>query len=51
MTITIDDYLPYYYGNLLFAAESVADNNIWEALLEKTFAKINGNYENINYGW
>jgi hypothetical protein len=54
MTITIDDYLPFYNGNLIFSAQSSSssgDLNIWAALLEKTFAKIMGNYENINYGW
>jgi hypothetical protein len=48
MTITIDDYLPFYNGALIFEAQSSSgsgDNNIWAALLEKTFAKITGNYE------
>jgi Calpain family cysteine protease len=57
MTITIDDYIPFYNGNLIF--EKAAANapgksnnmNIWGVLLEKAFAKITGNYEYINYGW
>ena len=54
MTITIDDYLPFYNGNLIFdnqASSGSGDMNIWAALLEKAFAKINGNYEAINEGW
>lgn len=54
MTITVDDYLPFYNGNLIFEAQSSSASgmmNIWAAILEKTFAKIMGNYENINYGW
>lgn len=54
MTITIDDYLPFYNGNLIFAnqaSSSSNDMNIWAALLEKSFAKVMGNYEAINEGW
>lgn len=57
MTITIDDYLPFYNGGLIFANQSpndpgkANDMNIWSVLLEKAFAKINGNYEAINDGW
>ncbi len=54
MTITIDDYLPYYNGNLIFSDKSAASTgnmNFWNALLEKSYAKIMGNYEAINYGW
>jgi hypothetical protein len=54
MTITIDDYLPFYNGQLIFANPSSSESNdfnIWTALLEKTFAKITGNYEYINEGW
>ena len=51
MTITIDDYLPFYNGNLIFAGASYVDNNIWAPILEKAFAKVFGNYEYINDGW
>ena len=28
-----------------------SDNSIWGPLVEKVFAKMNGNYENLGYGW
>lgn len=51
MTVTIDDYLPFYNGNLVMADKSVDGMNIWHPLIEKAFAKVMGNYEFINYGW
>jgi hypothetical protein len=51
MTITVDDYLPYYNGNLIFLNKSAKNGNYWAAMLEKAWAKITGNYEQINYGW
>jgi hypothetical protein len=48
--VTIDDYLPLYNGALIFEKQGT-NKNFWAALLEKTFAKITGNYEAINYGW
>ena len=51
MTITIDDYLPFYNGNVLFAGANGIDKNIWAPLLEKAVAKLVGNYEYTNYGW
>lgn len=48
--ITIDDYLPYYGSDLIFDRQ--ADNGaLWVSILEKAFAKLNGNYEGINFGW
>jgi hypothetical protein len=49
--VTIDDYLPYYSGNLLLARDSKYNSNYWVALLEKAYAKLNCNYENLNFGW
>lgn len=48
--VTIDDYLPHYNGALIFEKQG-ANSNFWASLLEKAFAKVMGNYENINYGW
>lgn len=48
--ITIDDYLPFMSGNLAFDKRP-GSGNMWGPLLEKTFAKLNGNYEAINWGW
>lgn len=48
--ITIDDYIPTQNGGYLFEAKA-PDGALWAVFLEKVFAKLNGNYENINYGW
>lgn len=48
--MTIDDNVPFYNNNLLFDMRP-SDGSLWAVLLEKAWAKINGNYENINYGW
>ena len=37
-------------GGLVFDRRP-GSGDIWGPLLEKTFAKLNGNYEAINYGW
>ena len=48
--ITIDDQLPFVSGNPIFAKRS-SDNDFWTAFIEKSFAKMMGNYENIGGGW
>jgi hypothetical protein len=48
--VVIDDYLPFYGNNLLFNRRP-PDGSFWGIILEKAFAKLNGNYEYINYGW
>ena len=48
--ITIDDYLPFMNGNLFFAKRP-GEGDMWATLLEKAYAKLNGNYESLNYGW
>jgi len=48
--ITIDDYLPFYYGNPFFSKRA-DDGDFWVSFLEKAFAKLNGNYEAIGGGW
>jgi hypothetical protein len=45
MTITIDDYIPFVNGRLIFENKSAVNGNFWAVLLEKAFAKITGNYE------
>ena len=45
MTITVDDYIPLYNGNLIFDNKSKVNNNFWAVIMEKVFAKITGNYE------
>ena len=48
--ITIDDYLPFYGSSPYFVKKS-NDGDFWMAFMEKAFAKLNGNYENIAAGW
>jgi hypothetical protein len=48
--VTIDDSLPFVSGNPIFAKRS-GDNDFWTAFVEKAFAKLMGNYENIGGGW
>lgn len=45
--MTVDDYLPVYsWGQLLFDKPG-SESQLWDSLLEKVWAKINGNYEMI----
>lgn len=48
--VVVDDYVPFYNGGLLFNRQP-ADGSFWGLIIEKAFAKINGNFEYINYGW
>lgn len=48
--VTIDDYIPFNNGNLIFNRKS-HDNDFWAIIMEKVFAKINNNYESIQWGW
>lgn len=50
MVIVVDDYLPLYNGGLLFN-RMASDGSLWSVIMEKAFAKLNGNYEFINEGW
>ena len=49
--ITLDDYLPFSGSNLVFNKKSALDGDFWAVIIEKAFAKLNGNYEIINWGW
>jgi hypothetical protein len=48
--ITLDDYVPYYNNQIIYD-RAANDGALWATILEKAFAKVNGNYEFINYGW
>lgn len=48
--ITVDDYLPFYGSNPIFAKRSW-DGDFWMPFVEKAFAKLTGNYEQIGGGW
>ncbi len=47
---TIDDLLPFVSGNPIYAKRS-GDGDFWMPFVEKTFAKMMGNYEQIGGGW
>jgi hypothetical protein len=42
--ITIDDLLPFMSGNPIYAKRS-NDGDFWMPFIEKSFAKMMGNYE------
>ena len=49
--VLIDDFLPYIgIGFKQFAMSKSEENEIWVALIEKAWAKINGNYIRIGCG-
>jgi calpain-15 len=49
--LVLDDYFPCILNDnkpqLAFSSIEVQDNNIWPLLLEKAWAKVNKNYDNI----
>lgn len=52
--VVIDDYFPFEiqdFEEKLFFAKMGSDGALWGPLLEKLWAKINGNYELIQAGW
>ena len=56
--INIDDRLPVRYRNrntkdsyVPFAAERSLTGSWWVPLLEKAYAKFNGDYSRLEYGW
>ena len=49
--IIVDDKLPVNSSNkLLFCSNKQQPNEFWSALLEKAYAKLCGNYENLDGG-
>ena len=47
--VVVDDLLPFYKGKL-FYAKSEPSNELWPALLEKAYAKLNGNHYDAIWG-
>ena len=48
-TTVVDDIIPYHKGKPVFAGVS-NDNSLWPIILEKAFAKMQGNYFHISGG-
>jgi calpain-15 len=51
ISLRIDDYIPTYnsYTTTLFS--KVYNRGVWVSVLEKAFAKLNGNYSALIGGW
>ena len=49
--ISLDDILLYNYDNLYYAKHSLDGKAMWGAILEKAWAKLKGNYINMNDGY
>lgn len=47
--MTVDDYLPVRNGNRLPFTKAY-DGDIWVAIMEKVWAKVNGNYDHLPSG-
>ena len=51
ITVRVDDYVPTFnsYTRTLFS--QMHNKSVWVGVLEKGFAKINGNYSSLVGGW
>ena len=50
--VYVDQYIPTKSGNMpVFADPSPISGSFWVAILEKAYAKVNRNYEGINFGF
>lgn len=50
MKVTIDDYIPCYYGGGPMFCRATGDE-LWVLLLEKAYAKLHGNYVQLRSGY
>mmetsp|Transcript_128719 Transcript_128719/g.222383 ORF Transcript_128719/g.222383 Transcript_128719/m.222383 type:complete len:1619 (-) Transcript_128719:314-5170(-) len=48
--VTVDDYLPVDNRNGLIFARSSKPDELWVSILEKAYAKVQGNYEALRHG-
>ena len=53
VTVIVDDYVPHYgsFLNTVFAKVQATDGSTWTTILEKAYAKLVGNYAQMNAGW
>jgi len=49
--VVVDDRLPFWSdGRPVYASNKSQPNEYWASLLEKAYAKLYGNYENLDAG-
>lgn len=49
--VITDDRLPCNNDDELFFAKSKTPNRFWASIIEKAYAKLHGNYYNLNFGF
>jgi hypothetical protein len=49
-TIVIDDLIPVHKGEPSFTSPAHSSSGLWPLFMERVWAKVNGNYENIIAG-
>lgn len=47
--VVVDDYIPFYDGKPAFAGQG-RENSIWGMMMEKSWAKVHGNYDRTDGG-
>ena len=51
VSVVVDDYIPVSYNDSKYVKADLDEKEIWPILMEKAFAKLNGNYASIVAGW
>lgn len=51
VSVIVDDYIPVSYNDNKYVKVTGDEKEIWSILIEKAFAKMNGNYASIVGGW
>jgi hypothetical protein len=51
ITVRIDDYVPTYNSYTVTLFSKMFNRGVWVSVLEKAFAKLNGNYSALVGGY